>query len=354
MKTRLGGHENYEVHRDQFDDGSVVSHVALDAHNAEGLLREEAALRALSGTGFAPELLASATDELPSTLYETDLGDTETTYTDGEALRHSMVWLLASIRAAGLRHGDLTSANLILRDNAVRAIDWQESHRLDEPAPQKQPWTDSWLLMRTLRDLPDRNGIADTPRIARRWMAVLEDLDAMRHSDQNPLPLKGRDFMDLGCYTGDFVALAAAEGMHAHGLDQGGFRTGENSIEIGHQRWSDWPWDLIGGSLTLTRQDLFDMPQPLQLDVAMCFSAWIYMVEQRGQEAALSWLAAQIANSTVLYFETQLAGDGPGPDWMPDDAACESMLRSLGGDPRPIATIPVTGRDAARTVWAVR
>ena len=136
--TRIGGHENYDVQRWPLsevlslegeaapDDVTVVTHTAQDAYQMDGLMREVGALEAMSGTGFAPEYLGldwPDNPRPPMTVIETDLGDTETTYTDGEALRHSMVWLLATIRAAGLRHGDLTNRNLIIRDNAMKAID---------------------------------------------------------------------------------------------------------------------------------------------------------------------------------------------------------------------------------------
>lgn len=365
----IGGHEGYDVFRVPADPAlscpteTMIVHVAKDELNAASLINEERSLQAMHGTGLAPEWLVTRRDgPYPDSVievYESDLGDTDPVYEDGEILRHAVVRLLVAIRSRGLRHGDLSSVNLIMRDGGdwVGAIDWQESHPLTEPAPQKQPWTDSWMLMNFLKGHADIRGIADTPRIARRWQAVLADLGAQRYDDANPLPLQGKHLVDLGCFQGDFTALAAAEGMHAMGFDGGGFRGGENSIEIGWDRWMGQPWGAIGGSMTLHVAELFDVSLPTDQpwEVAMCFSTWAWMVTQRGQQASEDWLRGVIAGSDVLYFETQLAGDGPGAAFHPTDEAVFEMLVRLGGVAvHPVITVPVTGRPASRTVWAVR
>ena len=57
-----------------------------------------------------------------------------------------------------------------------------------------------------------------------------------------------------------------------------------------------------------------------------------------------------IERTAILFFETQYAGDGPGPDWISDDDDCRGMLEDLGAKKaEPLVTIPVTGRPAART-----
>ena len=61
------------------------------------------------------------------------------------------------------------------------------------------------------------------------------------------------------------------------------------------------------------------------------------------------------AKAAILFFETQLAGDGPGPAALKTDDDVAQLLHSLGASTvNAIATYPVTGRPASRTVWEVR
>ncbi len=302
-------------------------------------------LQAMAHTGYTPELIA----QYRTAIVQQDLGITERV-TDPELFRRNCVRMLATIRAKGLRHGDLTASNIIVRDNHPYAIDWQESHDLDAEAPQKSPYSDSWLLMRALSEWPDQHGQCDTPRVARRWKAVLEDQGADRDLT---LPLYGKRLLDLGCFQGDFTALAAAEGMKAYGVDRGGFRTGENSVTIGTKLWSSFRF----GELSLYWMD-FMAPQPGQVchfgaDIVLLFSTWPYIVLEYGREKAEEVLARIINECGVLYFETQLAGDGPGPAFFKTEADVGYLLGQYG-EAKALVTIPVTGRDAERTVWRVQ
>jgi hypothetical protein len=77
-------------------------------------------------------------------------------------------------------------------------------------------------------------------------------------------------------------------------------------------------------------------------------------VSEYGRERAEAWLEQAIRWSEVLYFETQLWGDGPGPDFLPDETEVGQLLRRLGANvARPFASLPVIGREAIRTVWRV-
>jgi len=363
--TRIGGHLGMDVTRDcgnptgsfiikraKHENGTSGIWVGVDMfnHNVDALMNEARMLRLMGGSGFTPML----TGEGSSGIEQEDVGDTEPP-TDGELFRRNCIKMLATIRARGLRHGDLIGSNVITRNNHPCAIDWQEGHLLTEPAPQKQPWSDSHLLMRHIYGTLDVNGQADTPRVARRWSAVLHALGA----DTNfTLPLKGKTFLDLGCFQGDFVALAAAEGMDARGIDQGGFRSGENSIKIGAELWHDFPF----GKMTLLKTDIVTITQNVKkhthgeiFDVVMMFSTWPYIVRDFGWDIATETLAVIIERNVVLFFETQLAGDGPGPAALKTDDDVAQLLHSLGASTvNAIATYPVTGRPANRTVWEVR
>ena len=303
-------------------------------------------LRLMDDSGYTPMVTLEGSNGIE----QEDMGDTEPP-TDGELFRRNCIKMLATIRARGLRHGDLIGSNIITRENHPYAIDWQEGHLLTEPAPQKQPWSDSHLVMRHIAGTANVDGQMDTPRVARRWDAVLGALGA---TTDFTLPLKGKTFLDLGCFQGDFVALAAAEGMVAHGIDQGGFRSGENSIEIGDAIWND----LQFGEVWLHLGNIVGGKSPIPIDgwnVVMMFSTWPYIINDFGWDTAVKVLSAIIKYNGVLFFETQLAGDGPGPAALKTDDDVAQLLRSLGATTvSPIGTFPVTGRTASRTVWEVR
>ena len=317
--------------------------------NIAALRNEAKMLRAMAGTGVAPDLIHEGDDYI----VQVDVGESEP-ITDGEEFRRSMMLALAHTRARGLRHGDFTGSNIITRRNRVWLIDWQESHRIGEPAPQKQPVSDSSLVMRTITGSLDVNGQGDTPRVARRWKAIIDYLGA--HVDFE-MPLRGKTFIDLGCFMGDFVALAALEGMKAIGIDRGGFRTGEDSIDLGNEVWAPFPFGqgplgipalLHGGIVDIVSND-----PGWPSDYAMMFSTWPYIVDEYGWEAAVAVLDRICKRSEVFFFETQLSGDGPGPDLLKTKADVARMFMDMGHTPVELVTIPVTGRPAERTVWAV-
>jgi len=56
--------------------------------------------------------------------------------------------------------------------------------------------------------------------------------------------------------------------------------------------------------------------------------------------------------SSQLFFETQLYGDGPGlPEHKTDDDVYKFLKQF--GKVEKLVTIPVFGRDAARSVWRI-
>jgi hypothetical protein len=358
LVRQLGGHLGLRVDlvRDQLGDSYILKQLDESGVNIEenlrGLRNEAEMLNILSGLEVAPRLISNGDNYV----LQEDLGDGQP-ITDPEEFRRNCVKMLACLRDVGVRHGDLTGpqsggeSNIIAVDNWPWVVDWQEAHLLTDPAPQKSPYSDSWLLMRTLADWPTATGeTLDTPRVARRWQAVLEALGA--HTDLT-LPLLDKTFIDLGTYQGDFPALAAAEGMNAIGLDLGGFRSGEDSIIQGEELWRFFPF----GTMFLQHADImvYPIPRSKKFDVGMMFSTFPYLVQSHG-DRAYERLAEWMARCGVFFFETQLAGDGPGLAVHPDLDTVGEMLVTLapGRKVRPLVTIPVTGRDAARTVFEVR
>jgi hypothetical protein len=202
--------------------------------------------------------------------------------------------------------------------------------------------SDSYMLWRRIANVPSRlHPTPDSPRVIRRWLAVLGDLGATIGTDR----LDGTHLVDLGTFMGDFCGMAAAAGMAAKGYDLGGFVPGVDSLAEGKKLWSPW--------VAFERRDMTEVtPAELSVDVVLLFSAWAYVLADHGRAKAEALLGRIMASAGVLYFETQLSGDGPGPSFFLDD---NDVLGFLGqfGIPTPIVTIPVTGRPTVRTVWRV-
>ena len=354
---RIGGHRGLDVMRGEGRRAAstVIHKVALHDLGNQGELfgvdlyglnetaihNEAMMLDTMMNSGFTPRLI----DIDEGVLIEGDVGTNEPA-TDPELWRRNLVKMLATIRSRGLRHGDLKSGNIITRNNWPWAVDWQESHYLGDVPPQRNPFSDSSLLMQHIEGTPDADGQIDVPRVGRRWRMVLGALGAVTNLS---LPLKGKTFLDLGCFQGDFVALAAAEGMRAYGVDSGGFRSGENSIQIGKALWKDFPL----GEINLFQQEIVSF-LTFEQDVVMMFSTWPYILQEYGRTVADSVLYAVIRDAGIFFFETQLAGDGPGPAFLNSDDDVYDFLMSLGAQKvTALGTIPVTNRPASRTVWKV-
>lgn len=341
--TIIGGHPGLRVERKDRvivktahrDDGPEYYRIAL-----QSIKRDAWGLKAMAGSGYAPELLKQTKDSVT----QTDLGDTEPVGVEQD-FRRNCVWMLCETRKRGVRHGDLTDRNVIVREDKPAAIDWQESHEIGKPSPAKQPLSDSGLLFRCLSEWKDSSGAIDPSRTSRRWRAVLKALGA---DVDLTLPLKGKTFLDLGCFQGDFPAMARAELMEVEGVDHGGFRNGEDSVAI-----ADALWKIMG--CKFTRANIYDLPVGyFRRDVVMMFSTFAWMVQQRSHADAKRVLRQAIAEAGTLFFETQLAGDGPGPEWLPNNNHVRGLLLDLGAKGvEAIGTFPVPGRKAERTVWKV-
>lgn len=347
MTDLIGGHEGMDVSR----EGGIIVKRGRDVvntsygypiENIQGLRNEARFLGVMQGSGFTPKPIDFSVVGGTAILTQEDLGDPQPMQ-DGEKFRHNCTRLLWTLRQRNVRHGDLTGANIIIREDWPWVIDWQEAHHIGEPAPQKQPHPDSWLLWRTVKGTADPEGHYDVPRIARRWMSVLHSLGAM---DDLGLPFKGKTLMDLGCFQGDFCAMAACEGMKAIGIDQGGFRTNENSISIAQERWAFMD-ELRFYQMNITEVGKFDA------EVVLLFSTWSYIVQDFNRRTAENLLGKIISECGVLFFENQLWGDGPGPNFFINDGDIQQLLESYGRPVEKLETIPVGGRPASRTVWRV-
>jgi len=75
----------------------------------------------------------------------------ETSITDLEAIIAHFVNILSALQDAGIRHGDLTEANILIKDNHPYVIDFSESRLHCDPRPDKRPEGDKYWLKRTLK-----------------------------------------------------------------------------------------------------------------------------------------------------------------------------------------------------------
>lgn len=331
---RIGGHEGMTVYRTA--DG--IRKVATTDEAWQGLQNEARMLRLMDGT-CAPELYELNESDRSIRQMDCRLTLAHVTEFDIDSTLYNCIGMIQEIRHKGLRHGDLTPPNIGRWQKLLYALDWQESHLLSETAPPKRTTSDSWQLMDTYANLT-----GDPRRIARRWMAILQDLGA---DGLDPMPLKGQTFLDLGCYEGWFAGLAAAEGMSALGID-------ENTESVGKARHMFDPWarfqqaeivqwvtEVIGGDL--------------QYDVVTFLSTWPYLVALAGWNTAVETLRDVIQHSGVMFFETQSYGDGPGPEQLGTKMDIAALLSQCGGKVvTELLDLPIEGRDATRTLWSVR
>lgn len=344
MSKIIGGHPGMEVLLE--DDGTIVK-VAKDLVNEVGLRNENRLLKLLEGEGVAPKSLKKTKTKLMQERVDgwnlrdaTDRG--EVVIQDGEGVRRNAVRFLSTLREHRVRHGDLTPPNLfITAGDRIVAVDWQQSHLFSEPFPDRRT-SDSFLLWRTLSQMPSKvHPTPDTPRVIRRWMAVAKDLGGEDGVDA----LEGVTLLDLGCYAGDFCGMAAADGMKTTGVDLGGFNPEVDSLEWANSLWPH---------LSFIRTNIMDVTNTLlsEHEVVLLFSTWSYLVKDYGRDAASDLISRITKNSRVLYFENQLFGDGPGPEFFQSDSDISDFLKGFG-KVKKLTTIPVTGRNASRSVWSV-
>jgi RIO-like serine/threonine protein kinase len=73
--------------------------------------------------------------------------------TDGATFLSHYWRVLEALKAAGLRHGDLTEYSVLVRGNCPVLIDWAESRTWDDPRPDKRRAGDAYWLKKTMEKL---------------------------------------------------------------------------------------------------------------------------------------------------------------------------------------------------------
>jgi len=105
-------------------------------------------LRRLQHTGYVPR--AMRLDRF--TIAMDDLGESQPV-TDVDKFMQHKQRILGELGAYGIRHGDLTTAAVIVKDNHPYIIDWAESRLACDPRPDKRPPNDEYWINKTWEQL---------------------------------------------------------------------------------------------------------------------------------------------------------------------------------------------------------
>ena len=319
--------------------GGTTSMITKQAKTEAGrieLSREHAFLIHLADTGYVPKVYDFDQEPqehaLVDRLVMEDVGESHE-ITNEYDFRTSLTLMLNTLRVKHVSHGDLTSANVRIVDNAVKVIDWGESRFFSEhERKDKRPEGDTWHAWNFASQWSDGS------RVARRWHAIYNSI--VKYF--GPAYIPGSTLLDLGCFHADIAAAASAAGMSVHAVD-----ADQGAINVATARWSTL-------SMSFEQIDVTDLGGLFNLDVVTVLSMYPYVEQRHGIIVATRWLSDVIETTKMLFFECQLAGDGPGPSWMVDTDRVQSFLENCGGrEVERIIEIVLPDRDTTRTVFKV-
>ena len=295
------------------DDVSITLTASTDVE-AAFLTNAVRFLKEMEGTPFVPILFAH--DDRRLVLG--NLGDSEPV-TDEVIFRRACALLLRALHEKRIRHGDLTQKNIIVKGNIPIVIDWNQSKYDWMSGPDKRPEGDAFHLWRAAVELSP-----DTSRHLRRWVAIRNHL--------------GNTLLDLGCAEGDFCLFALSESR-------------EKIVAVDHNLEVLNTAQEICSDIECYHGDIVEWVD-FSFDTVLLLSTWPYIVQKYGRDSAEDLLDRICKEAGQLIFETQLAGDGPGPDFFQTD---EDVFNLLGrfGSVDLLCRLFVHGRDATRSVWKV-
>lgn len=146
----------------------------------------------------------------------------------------------------------------------------------------------------------------------------------------------GKSVIDLGCGTGDFLYRALKSGAAwVVGVDADPF-TARQARETCKEN---------GVRALILVEDIANMPDDSEYDIALCFSVLPYV---SNQVSVLRWMS-KCAKTSII--EMQYAGDGPGPPNITDDLDMLNYLSLFWDKPTVIGSTDVVIRPARRTIW---
>ena len=334
MQHIIKDRDDITVARSGGTDSMITKQAKTEAGRIE-LSREHAFLIHLADTGYVPQVYLFDQPPHPHALVERivmeDVGESHE-ITDEYDFRTNLIQMLNVFRVKHVIHGDLTSANVRIVGNAIKVIDWGESRFFSEhERTDKRPEGDTYHAWNFASQWSDGS------RVARRWFAIYSA--AVEHF----APKTSIQMLDIGCFHGDIAAAASAAGWDVLGIDMDG-----EAIKVAKARWSTMP---VKFRIVETTTSLFEDGG---FNVILMLSMYPYLIQRYGDLIAKQHLVNRIKRSEMLFFECQLAADGPGPSWMVNTDRVQSFLKNCGGrDVEPIIEIELPDRDTTRTVFKV-
>lgn len=113
-------------------------------------------LTAMQDTGYVPKDVRREELEVISMEY---IQEDSITAIDPAILWSHYNPLLDALKDKGIRHGDLTTYSILVRDSRPYLIDFAESRIWDSPIPDKRPEGDSYWLKKSFSELTRGWGI---------------------------------------------------------------------------------------------------------------------------------------------------------------------------------------------------
>jgi SAM-dependent methyltransferase len=175
--------------------------------------------------------------------------------------------------------------------------------------------------------------------------------EAMWFFIQQTVHFQGKNVIDLGCGTGDFLHRAFEAGaQHVQGVDKDPSRIHVPSIFIGN-RMLIAANNVLGGvgknlSFDLNAAIAEDFRFQPKYEIAFCFSVLPYLDDPH---VALKWMHS---NFDTLVLEFQYAGDGNGFDFIKDDTDALELIRTnTDYKLEVIGKTPVKEDKFYRTIW---
>lgn len=172
-------------------------------------------------------------------------------------------------------------------------------------------------------------------RAPEQWRIISEHVD-----------FDGKTVLDLGCGHGDLLWRAWEAGAHScRGVDFSQ-DTIETLVKIKNGLYKTektMPYILLAEKSISEWMRIIGMAT---WDIIVCFSVLPYLADPT---ATLHWIHE---HSTQALIECQLAGDGPGPDWLKCPQDMRRWLDSIGWKSvERIGETVVKERDTKRGIW---
>jgi len=282
-------------------------------------------LSSIGHNKFTPHVYNFSEGDFAGKLTLEHLGESESV-TDEIAFRRNCALLLYTLKKHGIRHGDISTKNIIVKNNKPMLIDFHQSKFNDEPGLDKRPEGDAFNLWKAALELSP-----DTSRHIRKWQAIR--------------PFIKRAFLfDLGCAEGDYLLFAFVEKNEPNmfwGIDHN-----LDALEVAKNLWPG-----SGFGFHLEHKDILDSVITDDCNVLM-LSVYAHLLKKHSKIKVDAFIKKIVSQSAQFFFETQLYGDGPGPEFFQTDGDVYRFLKQFG-EVKKLVTIPVFGRDANRSVWRI-